>query len=192
MCSRPVGRIPLKTLLFFPSAPVANLFTSERIVRGESSLLFSALSLCTVRLCVEFFLFFVAQALLFTLSLPKGLCAQGRPNSTSASFRSKAQGRRMLRLIKSNLPSAGQLHLSNRTPSCFLNLRALHTLLHQRGRLSPQAVAHEIEFMGTVLSGRVECCFSRRQRKISQPWPASTDLNPRTSRKKTQSASASL
>src|SRR5438445_13428181 len=40
MCSRPVGRIPLKTRLFFPSAPVVNLFTSERIVRGESQSLF--------------------------------------------------------------------------------------------------------------------------------------------------------
>jgi hypothetical protein len=42
MCIRPVGRIPLKTLLFFLSAPVPNLFTSERIVRGESPLLFFA------------------------------------------------------------------------------------------------------------------------------------------------------
>src|SRR6266446_7656355 len=40
MCSRPGGRIPLKTRLFFPSAPVVNLFTSERIVRGESQSLF--------------------------------------------------------------------------------------------------------------------------------------------------------
>src|SRR4029077_7903568 len=53
MCSRPVGRIPLTTLFFFVSAPVANL---------SAPLLWALSALCD--LCVKFFLFF------FSLSQP--------------------------------------------------------------------------------------------------------------------------
>src|SRR5260370_13254912 len=71
----------------------------------------------------------------------------------------------MLRLIQANLLSTGQLHLRNRTPSRFLNLRALHTLLTQCIHLRFQAVAHEIEFVRTVLTCRMECSLTRWQRE---------------------------
>src|SRR5207253_6854759 len=48
-----------------------------------------------------------------------------RPKGLSYSS-AKPHGGRMLWLIQPNLPSTGQLHLRNRTPSCFLNLCALH------------------------------------------------------------------
>src|SRR6266568_3203690 len=38
MCRRPVGRMPLNTLLFFPSVPVANLITSDRIAKHRKNL----------------------------------------------------------------------------------------------------------------------------------------------------------
>src|SRR6267143_4743999 len=97
------------------------------------------------------------------------------PVTCHASFLSQPQGGRMLRLIQANLPSTGQFHLRNRAPSRFLNLGALHTLLAECIHFRFQAVAHKIEFMRTVLTGRVECGGSA---KINQPWPASTDLNP--------------
>lgn len=97
----------------------------------------------------------------------------------------------MLRLIKTNLASAVKPYLRNGSPSFFLNLRELDTLLRERSHLGFEDVAHEIEFVGTILIGRVECGLSRRQGE-DQPWPASTDLNLRTSRKNVRSASASL
>jgi hypothetical protein len=69
----------------------------------------------------------------------------------------------MLRLIKADLASAGKLHLRNGTPSWFLNFRALDALLCEGSHFGFQIVAHEIEFVGTILIGRVECGFCRRQ-----------------------------
>jgi hypothetical protein len=69
----------------------------------------------------------------------------------------------MLRLIKADLASTGKAHLRNGTPSFFLNFRALNTLLRERSQLGFHIVAHEIEFVGAILLGRVECGFCRRQ-----------------------------
>src|SRR5260370_27011264 len=46
-----------------------------------------------------------------------------------------------------------------------MNLRALHTFFLKRSHLLFQAVAHEIEFMRAILTGRVECGFGGRQRE---------------------------
>src|SRR5712692_5267138 len=80
----------------------------------------------------------------------------------------------MLRLIQADFASTGKPHLRNGTPSCFLNLRALNALLRQGSHLGFQAVAHEIEFVGTILIGRVECGFCRRQ---SEDQPAMTRIH---------------
>src|SRR5712692_5170239 len=80
----------------------------------------------------------------------------------------------MLRLIQADFASTGKPHLRNGTPSCFLNLRALNALLRQGSHLGFQAVAHEIEFVGTILIGRVECGFRRRQR---EDQPAMTRIH---------------
>ena len=80
----------------------------------------------------------------------------------------------MIRLIKVNLASAGKLNLRNGTPSCFLNFRALNVLLRQKSHFGFQIVAHEIEFVDTILIGRMECSFSPRQRKDQ---PAMTSIH---------------
>ena len=69
----------------------------------------------------------------------------------------------MLRLIKADLASAGKPHLRNGTPSWFLNLRALDALLCEGSHFGFQIVAHEIEFVDTILIGRMECGLCRRQ-----------------------------
>jgi hypothetical protein len=74
----------------------------------------------------------------------------------------------MLGLIKADLASTGKPHLCNRTPSLFLNFRALNALFFQGSHLDLQIVTHEIKFMGTTLIGRVDRGFSRRQGK-NQP-----------------------
>ena len=61
----------------------------------------------------------------------------------------------MLGLIKTNLASAGKPNLTDRAPSCFLNVRALNALLREKGHLGLQIVAHEIEFVGAILIGRM-------------------------------------
>src|SRR5437762_4629588 len=71
----------------------------------------------------------------------------------------------MLWLIKADLTSTGKLHLRNGTPSCLLHIRALNTFLRERSHLGIQVVAHEIEFVRTILIGRVECGLSQRQCK---------------------------
>src|SRR5438270_2423715 len=75
----------------------------------------------------------------------------------------------MFRLIKAYFASAGKLDLRHRTPSCFLNFREFNTLLRERSHLGFQVVAHEIEFMRTILSRRVERGFSRRQAEDQPP-----------------------
>ncbi len=75
----------------------------------------------------------------------------------------------MLRLIKADLASTGKLHLRNGTPSCFLNFGAFNVLLREGSHFGFQIVAHEIEFVETVLIRRVECGFCRRQ---SEDQPA--------------------
>jgi hypothetical protein len=69
----------------------------------------------------------------------------------------------MLGLIKADLASTGKPHLCNRTPSLFLNFRALNALFFEGTHLDLQIVTHEIEFVGTTLIGRVDCGFCRRQ-----------------------------
>jgi hypothetical protein len=63
---------------------------------------------------------------------------------------------------KANIASTGKPHLRSLTPSCFLNLGELNTLLRERRHFGFQAIAHEIQFMRTIVSGWVECDFSRR------------------------------
>src|SRR5258707_15454940 len=69
----------------------------------------------------------------------------------------------MLRLIKPDLASTGKPHLRNGTPSCFLNLRACNARLREGSHLGFQAVAQEIEFVGTIHIGWVERGFCWRQ-----------------------------
>ena len=69
----------------------------------------------------------------------------------------------MLRLIKADLASTGKPHLRNGTPSWFLNFRALNALPCEGSHFGFQVVAHEIEFVGATLIGRMDCGFSRRQ-----------------------------
>src|SRR5712692_7637610 len=69
----------------------------------------------------------------------------------------------MLRLIKADVASTGKPHLRNGTPWSFLNFRALDVLLHEGSHFGFEVVAHEIEFVGTILIGRMECGFCRRQ-----------------------------
>jgi hypothetical protein len=63
----------------------------------------------------------------------------------------------MLGLIKADLASTGKPHLCNRTPSLFLNFRALNALFFEGSHLDLQVVTHEIKFVGTTLIGRVDC-----------------------------------
>ena len=69
----------------------------------------------------------------------------------------------MFRLIKADLASTGKPHPRNGTPWCFLNFRALNVLLRERSHFGFQILAHEIEFVDTILIGRVKCSFCRRQ-----------------------------
>src|ERR1700674_4790555 len=80
----------------------------------------------------------------------------------------------MLRLIEADLASTGKPHLRNGTPSCFLNFRALNVLLRERSHFGFQIVAHEIEFVDTILIGRVKCGFCRRQ---GEDQPAMTRIH---------------
>src|SRR5208337_4953057 len=80
----------------------------------------------------------------------------------------------MLRLIKADHASAGKPNPRNGTPRRFLNFRALNALLHQGSHFGFQIVAHEIEFVDTILIGRVECSFCRRQ---GEDQPAVTRIN---------------
>jgi len=91
---------------------------------------------------------------------------------TGASF--QGQSRRMLRLIKADLASTEKPHLRNGTPSCFPNLRELNALLWEGSHFGFQIVAHEVEFVGTNLIGRVDCGFSRRQ---GEDRPAMTRIH---------------
>jgi hypothetical protein len=67
----------------------------------------------------------------------------------------------MLWLIKANLASAGKPNVRDRTPAFFVNLGELNALLGKRCHLGFEGIAHEIEFMRTILGGWVECGFSR-------------------------------
>src|SRR5438093_1344473 len=80
----------------------------------------------------------------------------------------------MLRLIKADLASAGKPNLRNRTPSWFLNFRALDALLCEGSHFGFQIVAHEIEFVDIILIGRVECGFRWRQ---GEDQPAMTRIH---------------
>lgn len=63
----------------------------------------------------------------------------------------------MLWLVQTNRATTGKPHLGNRTPSCFLNLRTLNTFLGKGSHLRFEIVANEIEFVGTILIGWMEC-----------------------------------
>jgi hypothetical protein len=80
----------------------------------------------------------------------------------------------MLRLIKVDLASTRKPYLRNGAPSFFLHFRALDALLSEGSQFSFQIVTHEIEFVGTILIGRVECGFCRRQ---SEDQPAMTCID---------------
>src|SRR5260370_41459647 len=80
----------------------------------------------------------------------------------------------MLRLIKADFASTGKPHLRNGTPSRFLNFRALNVFLREGSHFGFQIVAHEIEFVDTLLIGRVECGFCRRQ---GEDQPAMTRIH---------------
>jgi hypothetical protein len=80
----------------------------------------------------------------------------------------------MLWLIKADPASTGKPNLRDGAPSCFLNVRALNALLRERSHLGLQIVAHEIEFVGTVLIGRVKCSFRWRQ---GEDQPAMTSIH---------------
>src|SRR6267142_5056001 len=71
----------------------------------------------------------------------------------------------MLRLIQVDVATTRKAHLRNGTPSLILNFRALDILLRQGSHFGFQIVAHQIEFMDTVLLARLERGFRRRQRK---------------------------
>lgn len=80
----------------------------------------------------------------------------------------------MLRLIKADLTSTRKPHLRDCTPSWLVNVRALNAFLRERNHFPLQIVAHEIEFVDTVLIGRVECEFCRRQ---GEDQPAMTGID---------------
>src|SRR5712692_4450214 len=80
----------------------------------------------------------------------------------------------MLRLIQVNLASAGKPHLRNGAPLCFLNFRAANVLLREGSHFGFQILAHEIEFVDTILFGGMECGFCRRQ---GEDQPASTRVH---------------
>ena len=80
----------------------------------------------------------------------------------------------MLWLIKADLASTGKPHFCNGAPSLFVNFGALNVLLCEGGHFGFQVVAHEIEFVGTILIGRVECGFCRRQ---GEDQPAMTRIH---------------
>jgi hypothetical protein len=64
--------------------------------------------------------------------------------------------------MRSDLASAGKPHLGNGSPSFFVNLRELDTFFREGSHLGFEDVAHEKEFVGTILIGREECGLSRR------------------------------
>ena len=71
----------------------------------------------------------------------------------------------MLWLVQPNRATSGKPHLGNRTPSCLLNFRTLNIFLRKRSHFRFQIVANKIEFVGTILIGRMERRFSGRQGK---------------------------
>src|SRR6478672_11262716 len=80
----------------------------------------------------------------------------------------------MLWLIKADFASTGKPNLRDGAPSCFLNFRAPNALLRERSHLGVQIVAHEIEFVGAILIGRMKCDFCRWQ---SEDQPAMTRIH---------------
>jgi hypothetical protein len=62
----------------------------------------------------------------------------------------------MLRLIETDLSADGKPDLRKRTPTFFVNGRAEDTLFRERLHLQLQVVAQEIEFVWTILFGRME------------------------------------
>jgi hypothetical protein len=69
----------------------------------------------------------------------------------------------MPRLIEADLASTGKPPFRNGTPSRFLNRRAHNILLREGSHFGFQIVAHEIDFLGAPLIGRVDCGFCWRQ-----------------------------
>jgi hypothetical protein len=75
----------------------------------------------------------------------------------------------MLWLIKADLASTGESHLSNHAPSWFLDFRAFNALLCEGSHFGFQIFTHKIEFLRATLIGRVDCGFSGRQ---GEDYPA--------------------
>src|ERR1700687_4430074 len=94
------------------------------------------------------------------------------PNLKGASF--QTEGRRMLRLIEGDSASTGELHLRDGTPRSFPNLRELDVLFREGSHLGFQVVAHQIELVNTILIGRMERGFCRRQ---GENQPASARIH---------------
>src|SRR5260370_7456053 len=80
----------------------------------------------------------------------------------------------VVRLIKHDLGSTGKADLRNGTPSCLLSLRACNGRLREGSHLGFQAVAQEIEFVGTIHIGWVERGFCWRQ---SEDQPTMTCIH---------------
>src|SRR3954462_15344321 len=78
----------------------------------------------------------------------------------------------MLRLVETHFASAWKPDLGDRTPSRFLHFRTSDALLPQRRHLRLQIVTHEIEFIPSMLLGRMNRQFRRRERD-DQPSMAS-------------------
>src|ERR1700687_4344552 len=83
------------------------------------------------------------------------------PSLKGASF--QTEGRRMLRVIEGDSACTGELHLQDGTPRSFPNLRDLDVLVREGSHLGFQVVAHQIELVDTILIGRMERGFCRRQ-----------------------------
>jgi len=80
----------------------------------------------------------------------------------------------MLRLIEADLASAGKTHPRDRTPWCLLRFGAPNAFAREGSHLSFQIVAHEEEFVDSILLRRVECGLGWRQ---GEDQPAITRIH---------------
>src|SRR5581483_3993810 len=85
----------------------------------------------------------------------------------------------MLWLVQANQATTGKAHPGNRTPSRFLNFRALNIFLRQASHLGFQVVANEIQFVSAILIGGMECSFSWREREDQPPMTRIHGFEPK-------------
>src|SRR5216110_2796087 len=74
----------------------------------------------------------------------------------------------MLRLVKTDLASAGKPDSGERSPSFFVNLRTLDALLRKCQHLRGQIVTQKIKLVPVILLAGMERRFRGRKRK-NQP-----------------------